>query len=133
MRHVDGVVETGDRLISVDGEPVRATRAWSIAKIRRIIASRANTRVSLEFDRGGRKLLAALSREATSSVKSVPLDASLGASSTHMSLSALSEKDAPVPSVSRLGGSYVVQMEQLHERCKVFGPNLLLCPPPRNQ
>lgn len=115
---VDGTVQSGDRLVSIDGEPVRT---WSMAKVRRVISNKAGARVSLEFDRDGEKLLATLSRGLLGGGGAALEVSHADASSAQLSLSALSGKD-PAPSVSRLGGSNMAQVEQLQARCKVTPP-----------
>ena len=129
--------QVGDRLTSVDGEPVRT---WSLAKTRRIIASKAGTRVVLGLDRGGQKLLASLSSAQPAGSSAAGGDTWLDESrAQQLSLSALAadrdtaapsvarlsgsklESERPAPSVSRLG-SNAVQVEQLQARCKVRMP-----------
>ena len=120
---VDGKVRSGDRLVSIDGETVKT---WSMAKVRRVISSRVSDQVSLEFDRCGEKILAKLSQGALGAV-SAPLGVALPDTNVGtLSLSALNERDDGIvmdgrsPSVSRIGGSNVVQVEQLQLRCKVI-------------
>jgi len=135
--------QVGDHLTSVDGEPVRT---WSLAKTRRIIASKAGSCVNLGFDRGGQKLLASLSRTESAGGSAARVeDASLDDRAQPLSLSALAadrdttvrsvarlggntlEREKSAPSVSRLGGNSVVQVEQLQARCKVNLPAALNC------
>ena len=116
----DGKVRAGDCLVSIDGETVKT---WSMAKVRRVISSRVSDQVSLEFDRCGEKILAKLSRGASGAV-SAPLGVALPDTNVGtLSLSALNDgivMDGRSPSVSRIGGSNVVQVEQLQVRCKVI-------------
>lgn len=120
----DGKVRAGDCLVSIDGETVKT---WSMAKVRRVISSRVSDQVSLEFDRCGEKILAKLSRAALGAV-SAPLGVALPDTNVSgtLSLSALNERadgivmDGRSPSVSRIGGSNVVLVEQLQVRCKVI-------------
>jgi len=105
---VDGAVRAGDRLLSVDGE---AVRSWSMAKLRRVVASKEQ--VSLEVDRGGRKISTTLSRERPRQGGRPSPDMA----SSRLSLSSLAEPVAA--SVSILGASSTEQVERLQARCKV--------------
>lgn len=112
---VDGQIRPGDILVSVDGESVRA---WSMAKLRRVISGRAGARVSLELERGGQKLLVSLSRRAADGDRAAVGGGSSDNTFSQLSLSAL--RDSTAPSISKIGGGLnMVQVEQLHARCKV--------------
>lgn len=105
---VDGAVRAGDRLLSVDGE---AVRSWSMAKLRRVVASKEQ--VSLEVDRGGRKISTSLSRER-------PRQGGRPSPDTTNSRLSLSSLSGPVASsVSILGATSSEQVERLQARCKV--------------
>ena len=111
---VDGTVQVGDRLLSVDSEPVRS---WSMAKLRRVVASKEQ--VSLEVDRGGLKFVTTLTRGSGSSALRAGRDAhsSPNATTSRLSLSALAERDTAMSLHS--SSRSTAQVEQLQARCEV--------------
>ena len=128
----DGTVRVGDRLESVDGESVRS---WSMAKIRRVIGSKAGGQVALEIDRGGRKIAAVLTpllvqiaadaqRVMEGSAMSAVEIGSPEARGSRLSLSALAQNGSDEPTVSRREAPTVSRLstllagEQLQVRLK---------------
>jgi C-terminal processing protease CtpA/Prc len=117
---IDGILQAGDRLVSVDGEPVRS---WSMAKVQRVIDSKSGKQISLELDRNGKKFVASLSPRhvhvvSTRGEAAIDVGTPEGKYST-LSMSSLNDPDTPF--VNRVGtGSSSVKVEHLQAKCKVI-------------
>jgi hypothetical protein len=115
---LDGTVQVGDRLLRVDGE---AVRSWSMAKLRRVVASKEQ--VSLEVERGGLQFSTTLTRGSRRSALRAGREdfASPSAATSRLSLSALADRGTEVVSL-HAGARGTAQIEQLQARCEVSSP-----------
>lgn len=117
---LDGTVQVGDRLLRVDGE---AVRSWSMAKLRRVVASKEQ--VSLEVERGGLQFSTTLTRgSGRSALRAGREDfPSPNAATSRLSLSALADRGTEAVSL-HAGARGIAQIEQLQARCEV-SPRML--------